>query len=53
MSNAHTNQHYVPKCYLKGFSFGKDDNPKVYVYDKMASKAYITPTKKICKPRTN
>ena len=48
MSNAHTNQHFVPKCYLKGFSFGKDDNPKVYVYDKMASKAYITPTKKIC-----
>lgn len=48
MSNAHINQHFVPKCYLRGFSFGKDDNPKVYVYDKMASKAYITPTKNIC-----
>ncbi len=48
MSNAHTNQHFVPKCYLKGFSFGKDENPKVYVYDKMASKAYIISTAKIC-----
>lgn len=48
MSSAHTNQHFVPKCYLRGFSFGKDENPKVYVYDKMVSKAYIISINKIC-----
>ena len=48
MSNAHTNQHFVPKCYLKGFSFGKDENPQVYVYDKKISKTYITSIRKIC-----
>lgn len=48
MSSEHTNQHFVPRCYLRGFSFGKEKNPMVYVYDKLASKSYITPIKEIC-----
>lgn len=48
MSTEYTNQHFVPKCYLRGFSFGKKENPMVYVYDKQISKTYITPIKKIC-----
>ena len=48
MSSAHTNQHFVPRCYLRGFSFGKKKNPMVYVYDKLASKSYATPIHDIC-----
>ena len=48
MSSEYTNQHFVPKCYLRGFSFGKKENPMVYVYDKQISKPYVTPIKKIC-----
>jgi len=48
MSSEYTNQHYVPRCYLRGFSFGKKENPMVYVYDKKISKPYVTPIKKIC-----
>ena len=44
----HTNHHFIPKCYLKGFSFGKEKNPKVYVYDKNATKSYPIATKEIC-----
>lgn len=48
MSTEYTNQHFVPKCYLRGFSFGKKKNPMVYVYDKLASKSYATPINDIC-----
>lgn len=48
MSCEHTNQHFVPRCYLRGFSFGKKKNPMVYVYDKLASKSYVTPINDIC-----
>jgi hypothetical protein len=48
MSSEYTNQHFVPRCYLRGFSFGKKKNPMVYVYDKLASKSYTTPIHDIC-----
>ena len=48
MSEKYTNHHFVPKCYLKGFSFGNKKNPKVYVYDKNATKSYPIATKEIC-----
>ena len=48
MTNEHTNQHTVPKCYLRFFAFGKERNPKVYVYDKIPPKFRIAPIKDIC-----
>lgn len=48
MSNHHKGQHVVPKCYLKYFSFGKQENPHAYVYDKVAGKPYPTSLSKIC-----
>lgn len=43
--NAHVKQHFVPKCYLKGFSLnGKNLN----VYDKEISKSYGQSFDKIC-----
>ena len=48
MRNHYTNQHTVPKCYLKGFAFGKKRNPHVYVYDKIPVKQRIAATKDIC-----
>ena len=48
MSNHHKGQHIVPRCYLKYFSFDKQENPHVYVYDKVAGKPYPTSLSKIC-----
>ena len=48
MSEVYTKQHTVPKCYLRNFSFGKEKNPHVYVYDKIASKQRVAAIKDIC-----
>ena len=48
MSDNYTNQHTVPKCYLRRFAFGKNRNPHVYVYDKTPAKQRIAATKDIC-----
>lgn len=48
MSDNYTNQHTVPKCYLRGFAFGKKKNPHVYVYDRIPAKQRVAATKDIC-----
>lgn len=48
MNSKYTNQHTVPRCYLRQFSFGKEKNPKVYVYDKIPHKPRVAPIKDIC-----
>lgn len=48
MSENYTNQHTVPRCYLRRFAFGKEKNPQVYVYDKIASKQRVAAIKDIC-----
>ncbi len=47
-ANHHKGQHVVPRCYLKYFSFDKQENPHAYVYDKVAGKPYPTSLSKIC-----
>jgi hypothetical protein len=41
----HAKQHFIPVCYLRGFS-GNDKT--LYVYDKQISKAYCKAIKSIC-----
>jgi hypothetical protein len=34
--------HYVPRCYLKGFSVPRKGKPQVHVFDKVLRKAFAT-----------
>lgn len=44
----HTKQHFIPVCYLRGFSA---NDKTLYVYDKQISKAYCKAIEKSVTPK--
>ncbi len=49
MSKDHVKQHFIPVCYLKGFS---DNNKSLFVYDKRLSRSYGKAFEKVGYMRT-
>lgn len=42
-SHVATNQHLVPRCYMKAWKHNRGDNPKVWVFDKSTSYCQSNP----------